>query len=290
MKSWLSARKFCRDKYIDLASVHSLDQNDKLHRLLAKASVKNAWIGLFDDSALWKWSLDGAVFNNSKDYSFWRPDSPQRTTGISSCVTVSPQGYWRDAKCTVVFPSVCYNSKSYNQSRFQYRTAVLQFCYCKNLFFFLSILETGPTKYIFINNTKTFYRAKLHCKALHSGLASIRNQTEQDLVTDVLTRRAWIGLNRRRFQLWSNSQYVKYTNWDGVQPDLPKTLKRRCGLVSATSGKWSEEGCGKEHHFICEKPSRVHKVKLKMKFQSSADMNDPEVIRQIRQQVLLLHL
>lgn len=152
-----------------------------------------------------------------------------------------------------------------------------------------SILETGPTKYILVNNTMTFHNAKIHCRSLYSGLAIIRNQTEQDIVAGLITNTTWIGLNRRRFSHWSTTQIVKFTNWNKTQPDFPETTKRRCTLVSAGSGKWFEERCSAENHFVCEEQLRVQKLKMKMKFKSSVDMNDPAVVQQIKEQVRFRH-
>lgn len=133
----------------------------------------------------------------------------------------------------------------------------------------------------------SFYKAKMHCKSLYSGLASVRNQTEKEIIAGLVTRRTWIGLNRRRYALWSNAQSVRFTNWNKIQPDIPKSVKRRCSLVSASTGKWFEERCGEKHHFVCEEILRVHKLKLK--FRSSEDINGPGVRRQITEQVPYVH-
>lgn len=225
---------------------------------------------------------------------------------ISSCVTVTQNGYWGNVKCDLGYPSVCYNSKTIlfvpqtNEKWLELISIrLIPILHCStsaaiiknnklkisSLLFPPSILETGPTKYFLVNKTMTFYRAKIHCRSLYSGLASIRTQTEQDIIAGLVTTRTWIGLNRRRFRQWSDSQYVKYTNWNKTQADLPDTLQRRCILVNANSGKWLEDRCGNEHHFVCVKRPRVQKLKVKMKFQSSVDMNDPAVTRQIREQV-----
>lgn len=151
---------------------------------------------------------------------------------------------------------------------------------------FFAISETGPTKYILVNNTMTFFRAKVYCRSLYSGLASIRNQTEKEIIAGLVTERTWIGLNRKRYSHWSTGLQVKFTNWNKSQPDIPESIKRRCSLVSASTGKWFEESYGKTHHFVCERIPRARKLKLKLKFRSGADMNDPAVIRQITEQVL----
>lgn len=151
---------------------------------------------------------------------------------------------------------------------------------------FFAISETGPTKYILVNRTMNFSGARTYCRSLYSGLASIRNQTEKEIIAGLVTKRTWIGLNRKRYSQWSNALPVKFSNWNKSQPDIPESMKRRCSLVSASTGKWFEEWCSKTHHFVCEKVTRVHRLKLKLKFRSGADMNDPAVIRHITEQVL----
>lgn len=132
----------------------------------------------------------------------------------------------------------------------------------------------------------TFFKANAYCRSLHTGLASIRNQTEKEIIAGLVLKRSWIGLNRQRFTHWSNGQQVKFTNWNESQSDLTDVIKRRCSLVSASTGKWFEAWCGETHQFVCEKVPHAHRVKLKLKFRSGADMNDPAVTRQITEQVL----
>lgn len=132
----------------------------------------------------------------------------------------------------------------------------------------------------------TFFKANAYCRSLHTGLASIRNQTEKEIIAGLVTKRSWIGLKRQRFSYWSNGRQVKFTNWNKSQSDIPDFIKRRCSLVSASTGKWFEEGCDKMLPFVCEKVPHAHRLKLKLKFRSGVDMNDPAVTRQITEQVL----
>lgn len=112
LKTWSNARRYCRDKHAELAAVRSQGESDELHRLLRKAKAKDAWIGLHDSTLLWKWSLDGSVFYTRNMYESWKPGQPSGTTERSSCVTVMDDGDWEDAKCDLLFPSVCYNGKT----------------------------------------------------------------------------------------------------------------------------------------------------------------------------------
>lgn len=112
LKTWSDARQYCRDKYTDLAAVRSQDESDEVHRLLQKMKARGAWIGLFDNILVWRWSLDGSVFNNQNSYEAWKSGQPSRMTESDSCVTVMGDGGWEDTKCDYKFPSVCYNGKT----------------------------------------------------------------------------------------------------------------------------------------------------------------------------------
>ncbi|KAG1928119.1 hypothetical protein F2P79_023807 [Pimephales promelas] len=57
--TWLDAQKYCRKHYTDLATVRSLEDNNKIISLIA---LHQPWIGLYRDS--WKWS-DQANFTSS---------------------------------------------------------------------------------------------------------------------------------------------------------------------------------------------------------------------------------
>lgn len=111
MMTWGNARQHCREKYDELATVRNQDENDELHRLLQKAKTKEAWIGLYDDMHIWKWSLNSRVFNNRVNYNSWGPGEPSRTASSRSCVTVTGDGDWSDVTCDLLFPSVCYNGE-----------------------------------------------------------------------------------------------------------------------------------------------------------------------------------
>lgn len=153
-------------------------------------------------------------------------------------------------------------------------------------FFFLCVLETAPVKYIWVNKSLTFYRAKMNCRSrLYRGLASVRNQTEQEVIAGLVSRRSWIGLNRKRFTHWSNHRPVNFTNWNTSQPDIPENFRSRCVRISASTGKWLEGVCHEVRPFVCNQVGRYERLKLKLVFRSSVDMNDPAVRRQITEQV-----
>lgn len=107
MMTWVNARRHCREKYNELASVRNQDENDQLRRLLQKAKTEEAWLGLYDDMHIWKWALNGKRYN----YESWGPGEPSRTASSRSCVTVTRDGDWSDVRCDLKFPSVCYNGE-----------------------------------------------------------------------------------------------------------------------------------------------------------------------------------
>ncbi|XP_045921593.1 macrophage mannose receptor 1-like [Micropterus dolomieu] len=97
--NWTEAQRYCRENYVDLASIRNQAENDIISKLV---DVYLLWIGLY-----WKqlWS-DGStsLFQN---WASWEPDS-----GTGQCVTTSfsNSGLWSDDNCTLTFPFICYST------------------------------------------------------------------------------------------------------------------------------------------------------------------------------------
>lgn len=132
----------------------------------------------------------------------------------------------------------------------------------------------------------TFEAARRHCRSLYTDLASIRNQSENDIIANLATTRTWIGLRRGLWNHWSNWTPVKFTNWNVDQPDNSGSTMESCAMVKTSTGTWFDRDCQNKYHFVCEKIVPMERLRLKLKFRSEVDMNDPAVQQQILEQVL----
>ncbi|KAG9274331.1 E-selectin-like isoform X3 [Astyanax mexicanus] len=94
--------------------------------------------------------------------------------------------------------------------------------------------------------------ARQYCRQYYTDLSIIRNQSENQLITNLLAGyySAWIGLYRSR--LWSDQSKSAYENWITGQPDMG--ANKDCIAVSLNkSGQWSDENCGLNLPFFCYK-------------------------------------
>ncbi|KAK6467278.1 macrophage mannose receptor 1-like [Huso huso] len=96
--SWSEAQSYCRENYIDLATVRSQEEAEQLLNI-AGASLGDSWIGLYhDDTQNWQWSNSDDVI-----YSNWRADI--------FCASVNSDGKWIDLPCHLQNAFMCYKGK-----------------------------------------------------------------------------------------------------------------------------------------------------------------------------------
>uniref|UniRef100_A0A3Q2PZ32 C-type lectin domain-containing protein n=1 Tax=Fundulus heteroclitus TaxID=8078 RepID=A0A3Q2PZ32_FUNHE len=112
-RNWSSAQRFCRENYVDLATVKS----DADNQVLAKLITTYAWFGLFRDPNLF-WS-DGSDFHFSAWDSVKNPiGSMQVICGVTSS---SRSGRWKFLSCEKQLPFVCYSVEGENFTVLQLR-------------------------------------------------------------------------------------------------------------------------------------------------------------------------
>uniref|UniRef100_A0A672GP49 Uncharacterized protein n=1 Tax=Salarias fasciatus TaxID=181472 RepID=A0A672GP49_SALFA len=97
LSNWTEAQRFCRENYVDLASIRNQKENEMV-RSIADGNI--VWIGLHKEI----WS-DGSV----SLYRNW--DSGQPDSGEEQCVATSfESGLWSDESCSIQLPFVCYTA------------------------------------------------------------------------------------------------------------------------------------------------------------------------------------
>ncbi|KAK6466745.1 macrophage mannose receptor 1-like [Huso huso] len=99
IKTWTDARSYCREKYTDLVTVRSLEEQQQI---LNVAKDYEFWIGLYRDSDNWQWSTGDVV-----SYTKW-------VAGIDTlfCATADATGSWDKSSCRDQKPFMCYNETS----------------------------------------------------------------------------------------------------------------------------------------------------------------------------------
>ncbi|CAI5684326.1 unnamed protein product [Oreochromis niloticus] len=98
ISSWSSAQRYCRENYIDLATVTSDGENQKLQMM------SSAWIGLYRNPNV-LWSDGSSFFYSNFNYGPNRIRSMTVTCGFSS---LQSSGTWNFWPCKTKLPFVCY--------------------------------------------------------------------------------------------------------------------------------------------------------------------------------------
>uniref|UniRef100_A0A3B3ZZW3 C-type lectin domain-containing protein n=1 Tax=Periophthalmus magnuspinnatus TaxID=409849 RepID=A0A3B3ZZW3_9GOBI len=90
--NWHEAQQFCRENYLDLATVTSLEEAGALNR---ESYTGLAWIGLYNFNT-WGWSATGTTLDWW--YSNWKTNSP---SGYYNCISAdAADGKWYDHPCS----------------------------------------------------------------------------------------------------------------------------------------------------------------------------------------------
>ncbi|KAI9548604.1 hypothetical protein NQZ68_007471 [Dissostichus eleginoides] len=146
--------------------------------------------------------------------------------------------------------------------------------------------QPGPTKYILVETLMTWHEAMAYCRSKYTDLASVRNLSENNQISSLLSGNTWIGLHRKTWPYCSDKSPNIFTKWATDNPVSTTRTQLSCASVSTTSGKWHDIDCGTDRHFFCQSfPPHQHEARFKLKFQSEADLNDPAVQQQILEQL-----
>ncbi|XP_036969252.1 tenascin-X-like isoform X2 [Acanthopagrus latus] len=225
--NWTDAQSFCRQTYTDLATIeNTADVNAVIST--TSSYTGEAWIGLYDELInSWRWSLNDSSFYGAgeTEYRNWDTGQPNNLGGQQHCVelfTGSPYfGTWGDTQCSDVKPFVCYNGTA-----------------------------NGTVSFVKVDTHLNWTEAQRFCRENYVDLASIRNQTENSIITNLADGSfVWIGLYREK--LWSDGSTSLFRHWAIGQPDLSG---EECVTTSFNdSGRWSDENCALNFSFICFK-------------------------------------
>ncbi|XP_029944170.1 uncharacterized protein LOC115386097 isoform X4 [Salarias fasciatus] len=220
--NWTDAQHMCRDLFTDLATIES---SADAEAVLNPIYAGKAWIGLHDDLInSWMWSLnDSSFYGEGEDtYRNWFTGQPNNLNGQEYCVQLlsgSPYfGRWIDSTCSLERQFVCFNGTL-----------------------------NGTATFVRIETLLNWTEAQRFCRENYVDLASIRNQTENEMVRSITDGNfVWIGLYRQK--IWSDGSVSLYRNWDSSQPD---SGEEQCVATSFESGLWSDESCSIQLPFVC---------------------------------------
>lgn len=122
-KTWADALTYCKQNYVDLASIHDSEEQADVRQAAEKLERKKnekekslpVWTGLYNDKDGWEWS-DAAFYGQGEDeFRSWASGQPDNLSGDQHCVALLPLPHsgWEDNACTDLKGSVCYDGKCF---------------------------------------------------------------------------------------------------------------------------------------------------------------------------------
>ncbi|XP_036411941.1 macrophage mannose receptor 1-like [Colossoma macropomum] len=212
-KSWLEAQSYCRATYIDLATVGSMEDMNRLKAAVDPAYTGAVWIGLKKH-----WVL--STGENISAYNNWVPGQPNEGNVEAACGVQTPQG-WHDFFCSTMLYCVCFDDRSDPSGTF-----------------------------ILIRSNMTWTQAQTYCSQHYTNLASVHNAQEQQQVFTVVGNNtsAWIGLISGQ---WSDKGFSPFRYWANGQAPESTSTEKCAAMMMSNSGKWTQSQCDLQNPFIC---------------------------------------
>ncbi len=113
-KTWTEAQSYCREKYTDLVTINSQEDNNMLSEMLKENNQDDdVWTGLYGEPH-WTWSLakEGFYGKGEAEFRQWNSGEPNSGADFVNCAAIpSYGGGWWDDNCYKSFPFICYNGK-----------------------------------------------------------------------------------------------------------------------------------------------------------------------------------
>ncbi|XP_053532041.1 secretory phospholipase A2 receptor [Ictalurus punctatus] len=206
-----AARAACREKYTDLVTVYSYEDNTDLYNMTEKAGIRSGWIGLYRSNFSEKWSNgDPVTFRNLAG-----------DCGTSSCcAAMKTDGAWESLQCNITRHFMCYERDTSSQT---------------------------PNYHLILEN-KTWSGAQRYCRGKYTDLVSIRDQqqNEEVKIKGLNSKNPfWIGLLCDDWQ-WTDGGNSTYRNWGSGQP---RPSSSDCVVLKG--GKWESHSCDHRHYPLC---------------------------------------
>ncbi len=250
-KTWSEAQRYCRENYIDLATIDNMKEMNRLIKTVRATYYGSAWIGLYDDLNSWRWSL--GITALQEGFKSWYVQQPMNSGGQSLCAYMSYlEGLWTEGVCSIKHYFVCYDGENRCWLSIM---SMQQHFYKFMIYHTFTLFPTGranaSTSYVLVGQIKTWTEAQSYCREHHTDLVSIRNEIENFRVRSLFTHlyTLWIGLYRTGS--WSDQSNSSFSNWKTGQPDNAGNSEYCTAVSFSDSGKWTDEKCSTALPFVC---------------------------------------
>ncbi|XP_056598971.1 aggrecan core protein-like [Triplophysa dalaica] len=102
-KNWRDAQSHCRQYHTDLASIHSLEEQNQIR--IVSEETRWVWIGLSTES--WQWSDQWSL-----SFTNWAAGQPS-ASGDCVAMSTTDSGKWIQNSCDLQCPFVCYEEAKF---------------------------------------------------------------------------------------------------------------------------------------------------------------------------------
>ncbi|KAA0721510.1 C-type lectin domain family 10 member A MMGL [Triplophysa tibetana] len=235
-----------------------------------KKTVNNSqkvWIGLKRTGVYkWKWSLGDPV-----KYLNWQTEPSNDT---NNCAFMR-NGKWRQQNCNV---NCNVSSATMNRN-----LSVATLCEgqtncslvvsdavftdpCDGNYKYLNVSyecvaapPNSSKSYIIDTSNKTWREAQSFCRQYHTDLISVRNQTDNQLIHNIINdphTSVWIGLFRDSWE-WSDNTDSAFRYWTSGEPNNYGGYED-CTLVRMNDqGQWYDAACSDSNTFVCHEDELI---------------------------------
>ncbi|XP_042258124.1 macrophage mannose receptor 1-like [Thunnus maccoyii] len=212
-KTWDDARKYCREKYTDLATVY--DMTDVRRLLNSRKDQQEAWIGLYNQS------LPGVEYDATETKWCHGQLRVERCFRILDCII---RLYWSPTPCTEKHGFICYDGKKPHKK-----------------FHLIKKTKTWP-------EAQSYCREK-HTD-LVSGLNQLE---DEELIRKIKNSHLgiyWVGMFRDNWR-WSDGSPSSFRHWDHNYFDNQSVEKKCAVTMLDETGRWQTGNCDDKKSFFC---------------------------------------
>ncbi|KAI7792227.1 hypothetical protein IRJ41_025976, partial [Triplophysa rosa] len=218
-KTWTEAQRYCRENYTDLATVHNINDMKQLMKNTVNNNPQYVWIGL-KRTGVYQWKWS---LGGPVKYLNWETEPSDHTDNCA----VMRNGAWRQQDCDVASQFICYNDSS---------------------------------KAYIINTSSTTWRdAQSFCRQHHTDLINVRNQTDNQLIHNIIHdphTSVWIGLFRDSWE-WSDNIDSAFRYWNSGEPNDAGGSEDCTVVGMAVEGKWIDMSCSRTYTFVCHEDELI---------------------------------
>ncbi|KAG8005997.1 Macrophage mannose receptor 1, partial [Nibea albiflora] len=236
-RTWSEAQSFCKENYVDLATVDNMEENMQLIETVGSADVSGIWIGLErSETKWWVWS-DG--IGEITVYAWGPPEFH------GFCVVVKPDTYWFARQCTELLPFMCAASDD----------------------------ELVAGKYIFYNTPLSWRDAESFCRQHHKDLVSVQIPAENaEIFALGQGTNFWIGLFKEDWK-WSDRSTTSFRYWERNNPDNNGSVENCAAIRTSLQHQWDDRVCDLSYPFVCHGKPNFRRLVVSVRLSSEVDLN-----------------